>query len=92
MGKAISEAKRVLKKDGVILITTLNKKYNFVKTIVNLFKLGVHDNVSMSYISFKELRNLLGKDFKIEEIKAIPIKYVPARFSLIFFIAARKPF
>ncbi|MBI2672554.1 methyltransferase domain-containing protein [Candidatus Woesearchaeota archaeon] len=90
MEKAISEAKRVLKKDGVILITTLNKKYNFVKTLVNLFKIGVHDNISMSYVSFKKLRNLLEKDFKIEEIRAIPIKYIPARFSLIFFMSARK--
>jgi len=90
--KAISETRRVLKKDGLILITTLNKKYNFVKTLVNLFKIGVHDDVSLPYISYKKLKESLEKSFKIEEIKAIPIKYVPAKFSLIFFIVARKPF
>jgi|SRR3989344_1825978 len=90
--KAIKETYRVLKKDGFLLITTLNKKYNFVKNLVNFFKIGVHDNVSMSYISFKMLKNIIEKDFKIEEISSVPIKFIPAKYSLIFFIAARKPF
>ena len=90
LDKAIKEASRVLKKDGLLLITTLNKKYNFVKTIVNLFKIGVHDNISMSYISFKNIRKTLEKGFKIEKVSSIPIKLMPARISMIFFIAARK--
>ena len=92
LDKAIHEAFRVLKPNGVLLITSLNKKYNFVRTIVNLFKLGVNDKVSMSYISLKKLKNILEKDFKIEEVASIPIKIIPTNYSLIFFIASRKPF
>ena len=88
--KALEEAKRVLKKDGLLLITSLNKKYNFVKTLVNILKIGVHDNVSMSYISLNNLKNNLEKDFKIGEISSVPIKFMPANYSLIFFISAKK--
>lgn len=88
--KAIEEANRVLKKDGFLLITSLNKKYNFVKTLVNLLKIGVHDNISMSYISLKNIKNILKKNFKIEEISPIPFKIIPSDYSLIFFIAAKK--
>jgi ubiquinone/menaquinone biosynthesis C-methylase UbiE len=88
--KAMEEAKRVLKKEGLLLITSLNRKYNFIKTIVNVLKIGVHDNVSMSYISLNNLKNIIQKNFKIEEISPIPLKVVPANYSLIFFIAARK--
>ena len=91
LNKAISEAFRVLKKDGLLLITSLNKKYNFVQTLVKVFRIGVHDNISRSYISLKNLNIiLLEKGFKIEEIRSIPIKFMPASYSLIFFIAARK--
>lgn len=88
--KALGEANRVLKKDGLLLITSLNKKYNFIKTLVNILKIGVHDNVSMSYISLKPLKNSLQKNFKIQEISSIPLKVVPANYSLIFFIVSKK--
>ena len=91
LNKAISEAFRVLKKDGLLLITSLNKKYNFVRTFVKVLKIGVHDDISMSYISLKKLKKILTeKGFKIEEIKPIPIKMMPANYSLIFFIKAKK--
>ena len=91
LNKAISEAYRVLNKDGFLLITSLNKKYNFVKTLVNVLKIGVHDNISMAYISLRNLKKiLLEKSFKIEEIRSIPIKLIPANYSLIFFIRSRK--
>lgn len=92
LNKAINEAYRVLKQNGILLITSLNKKYNFVRNLVNFFKIGVNDNISMSYISLNNLKKLLEKDFKIEEIASIPINLMPANYSLIFFIAARKPF
>jgi len=88
--KALKEANRVLKKEGLLLITSLNKKYNFIKTLVKVFKIGVHDDVSLPYISLKQLKLLLGKDFKIQEIASVPINFMPSSFSLIFFIAARK--
>ncbi len=88
--KAIKEANRVLKKDGLLLITSLNKKYNFVKTLVNVLKIGVHDNVSMPYLSLKKLKNIIEKDFKIKEISPVPLKMIPADYSLIFFISAQK--
>ena len=88
--KAIKEANRVLNKDGVLLITSLNKKYNFVKTFVNVLKIGIHDNVSMSYISLKKLKKTIEKYFKIEETGAIPIKFIPANYSLIFYLKAKK--
>ncbi len=90
LNKAIKEAFRVLKKDGLLLITSLNKKYNLVKIIVKLFHIGVHDNISKSYISLNNLKSIMEKDFKIEEIASIPIKFIPANYSLIFFITARK--
>ena len=88
--KALKEANRILKKDGLLLITSLNKKYNFIKTLVNVFKIGVHDNISLPYISLKQLKSYLGKDFKIQEISSVPINFIPSSLSLIFFIAARK--
>ncbi len=88
--KALKEVNRVLKKNGLLLITSLNKKYNFVKTLVNILKIGVHDNVSLSYISLNYLKNSLQKNFKIEEISSVPSKIVPPNYSLIFFIAAKK--
>ena len=88
--KALKEAHRVLKKDGLLLITSLNKRYNFVKSVVNTLKIGVHDNVSMSYLSLKNLKNLLEKDFKIKKISSIPLKIIPSDYSLIFFISAEK--
>ena len=88
--KALEEAKRVLKSGGLILITSLNKKYNFVKTLVNVLKIGVHDNVSLAFISLNNLKNSLEKGFKIEEISSVPIKFMPANYSLIFFISAKK--
>lgn len=88
--KALEEANRVLKKDGLLIITSLNKKYNFVKTLVNVLKIGVHDNVSMSYMSLKQLKNNLEKNFKIEEISSVPLKIIPANYSLIFCIVAKK--
>lgn len=90
LNKSINEAFRVLKKDGLLLITSLNKKYNFVRTIVNFLKIGVHDNISMSYIDLKYLLNIVKKSFKIEKIESIPVKIIPSNYSLIFFIEARK--
>ncbi len=91
LNKAIEEAYRVLKKDGLLLITSLNKKYNFVKNLVNFFKIGVNDNVSMSYISLKTLKQILiERGFKIDEIASIPIKFIPTDYSLIYFIQSRK--
>ncbi|MEK6937248.1 MAG: class I SAM-dependent methyltransferase [Nanoarchaeota archaeon] len=90
LDKAIKEAHRVLKKDGLLLITSLNKKYNFVKTLVNVLKIGVHDNVSLSYISLKNIKSLIEKDFKIQEISSVPVKFIPPNQSLIFFISAQK--
>jgi len=58
--------------------------------LVKVFKIGVHDDVSLPYISLKQLKLLLGKDFKIQEIASVPINFMPSSFSLIFFIAARK--
>lgn len=86
--KIIEESFRCLKNDGMLLITSLNKPWRFLNTLANLFRIGVHDNVSLDYPKLEELKLSINKYFEIIDVRGIPFGFL--KISPIFFIAARK--
>ncbi|MBI4154416.1 methyltransferase domain-containing protein [Candidatus Woesearchaeota archaeon] len=88
--KLVDEIHRCLKPSGEILITSLNRPYTFVRTVLDFLKIGAHDNIGMEFTDFKRFKAQLAKKFKIREVRSIPFAFVPPRYSLIFFIRAAK--
>ena len=88
--RALGEVARILNPQGLLLLTSLNGRYNFIKNLVGVLGVGIHDGISLPYPYLSKIKNALVEHFTVEEVVAIPLKYIAPQYSPVYFIAARK--
>jgi ubiquinone/menaquinone biosynthesis C-methylase UbiE len=86
----IEEIKRVLKKNGILIIVCPNKIFKFFYFFLNIFNNYIPDETISKHFSSKNVQDLFDNNWKLLETneysiqKKIKKKYLNSRFIIIF--------